>query len=184
MVPETKEELTKRVALQLQIALTAWNELYPDDTDEDACRKSLDLVEFEVEDFLTRPDLPPPAALSEAVAIAIPREVPVEGDDEEAEVKAMTSRVGRRSTTRGTATIPFRQMLIEIAREYPGGFDISRIVEEAGARGWTHPNARNYVSIAASQLVKAGLLVRPERGTYALSPAFIGAAPGEDPPGS
>lgn len=174
MTPESKEELTKKVALQLQIALTAWNELYPDDTDEDACRKSLDLIEFEVEDLLTRPDTSPaPNAAPEA-----PSEESADDDDDEAEVKAMTSRVGKR-TTRSTG-VPFRQILMEIGREYPGGFDITKIVEEAQARGWSHPNARNFVSITASQLVRGGLLVRPGRGTYALSPAFAGATVPED----
>lgn len=181
MASESKEELTKRVALQLQIALTAWNELYPDDTDEDACRRSLDLVEFEVEDLLTRPDPPAASPEAEAEAATTPSQFPPE-DDEEAEVKAITSRVGRRTTTRDTATVPFRQMLIEIGREYPGGFDITKIVEEAEARGWTHPNARNYVSITASQLVRNGLLIRPERGTYALSPAFMGSEEAESAP--
>jgi hypothetical protein len=179
MVPESKEELTKRVALQLQIALTAWNELYPDDTDEDACRKSLDLIEFEVEDLLTRPDAP---QAPEDETAAKPSEDAAGDDvDDEAEVKAMSSPVGRRTATRAS-TVPFRQILIEIGREYPGGFDISKIVEEAQARGWSHTNARNYVSITASQLVKGGLLVRPERGTYALSPAFMGGEDGEDAP--
>lgn len=179
MVLESKEELTKRVALQLQIALTAWNELYPDDTDEDACRKSLDMIEFEVEDLLTRPDPPSQVAPPEPQTVAATEE-PAAEDDDEAEVKAMSSAVGRRTKTRGTATVPFRQMLIEIGREYPGGFDISKIVAEAQSRGWSHPNARNYVSITASQLVKAGLLVRPERGTYALSPAFMGGGDADE----
>jgi hypothetical protein len=177
MTIESKEELTKRVALQLQIALTAWNELYPDDTDEDACRKSLDLVEFEVEDLLTRPDPPPQGAAAQTPS---PSQATVEEDDDEAEVEALTRAVGRRATSRGSGAVPFRQMLIEIGREYPGGFDISTIVEEAQARGWSHPNARNCVSITASQLVKGGILVRPERGTYALSPAFTGTLDEEE----
>src|SRR5262245_35554438 len=56
--PRTKDELTKCIALNLQIALTAWHELYPEDSDADACSKSLDLVEFDLEDMLTRPDAP------------------------------------------------------------------------------------------------------------------------------
>jgi len=179
---ETKEELTKRVALQLQIALTAWNELYPDDTDEDACRKSLDLVEFEVEDLLTRPDPPP-----QAPPVVPPMQAPAPGgtsdgpfdssvDDDEAEVQALTSRAGKR---KGGAS--FRQMLIDIGHEYPGGFDISTVIEDARKQGWTHPNARSFVSVTCSQLVRAGLLVRRERGTYALSPAFLGGEVDPEP---
>lgn len=171
MAPETKEEITKRVALQLQIALTAWSELYPEDTDEDACRKSFEIVEYEVEDLMTRPE--PPSAPPEQTLPPYLAEY-----DEDVTIEAVPPRVRRGGThprsrdPQGTPS--FRQMLLEIGREHPRGLSITAIVDKAQARGWSHPNARNYVSITASQLVRAGLLVRPERGIYALSPALLG----------
>ena len=197
MVPESKEELAKRVALQLQIALTAWHELYPDDSDADACSKSLDLVEFEIEDLLTRPDPAPSMAPShEASNVSsglsdeeLERRVRPQTPAPKPTEPALTEReefepLVRRRPREDRQQVPFRQMLIEIGREYPGGLDISTIIEEAQTRGWSHPNPRNYVSITASQLVRSGLLVRRDRGTYALSPAFMGIGDSEDAPES
>lgn len=182
MTPEAKDEITKRIALQLQVALTAWQEIYPEDTDADACAKSLDIVEFEIEDFLTRPDPPAPVKPVVAEGSTLQHSPEPTGSNEReggghAEEATGSDRSGR---GRKRGALPFRQMLIEIGREFPDGLDISTIVAEAQARGWNHPNPRGYVSVTASQLVRGGLLVRRERGRYTLSPAFMGKAESDD----
>lgn len=180
--PRTKDELTKYIALNLQIALTAWHELYPEDSDADACSKSLDLVEFDLEDMLTRPDAPvsvEPETQPEAV---LPSAETTDDDEIDQLIRQLEADTptdeafpdGLRPKRSPQQGLSFRQMLIEIARQYPRGFDITQAVDDAHAQGFTHPTPRNLVSVTASGLVRAGILVRRGRGTFALSPAFLG----------
>lgn len=182
MDAKDKDALTKRIALQLQIALTAWHELYPDDSDEDACDKSLEIVQNDLEEILTRPDLPPVVAGGEPAVVAVePAPIPVVTPPLAAlEVPAPPPRPSSPPPPR-FAPRSLRAMVIEIAREYPGGFDISTAIEEAEAQGWSHAQPRNAISIVASTLVRDGLLVRQDRGMYALSGAFMGIE-GDDAP--
>lgn len=151
----TREDLTKRVALQLQMALTDWSELFPEDTDEIACSRSLELVENDLEEILTAPE-------QSVTTVEEPSSEPDEKPSEEASQGEPRQATGS-----------FRDLLLDLGRAHPRGFDITTMVREAEATGWTHENPRVYVSLAASQLVRSGMLIRKERGIYALSSAYL-----------
>lgn len=141
--------MVQRVALQLQLALTAWHELFPEDSDEDACERSLEIVERELEAILARD------ANRDSVPLAPPPPVSA------LEVQPME----------GLVSATFREFVVQLGRQFPTGFDISTLVEAAKTHGWKHKSPRAYACLAASQLARLGVLTRIQRGKYTLANA-------------
>lgn len=153
---DEREKLTRQVAVQLQVALTAWHELYPDDTDADACDASMKIVEEDVDGILSNREEAPTVVETPAV---------------ETRGTAAQNPKDRFGLASGT----FRDHIIEVAIAHPEGFDIATIIEEAQAKGWRHVDPRPYATLQVTQLARMGLLTRIGRGVYV--PAGSGDAP-------
>ena len=141
---------------QLQGALVAWQELYPEDSEEQACQKSYDLA-------------------TEAVAAAVASQDQRGASNDEAP-GVQSARQNRHvptadsSLVKGLVAASFRELVTSIVSASPAGMDVDKVMALAQERGWRpedHSAPRPYVCLTLSQLGRLGILTRIGKGVYA-----------------